>query len=63
MYTLSIEQVSGEMTGRIKFGVPQGNGLDPDTVLHYTADLPTTANTTTATFADNTAVLAVCNDP
>jgi hypothetical protein len=31
--------------------------------LIYTADLPTTENTTIATFADDTALLAVDSDP
>lgn len=34
-------------------GVPQGGGFDPDLYIIYTADLPTSDNTTEATFADD----------
>ena len=42
----------------IAAGIPQGTILEPILYLIYTSDVPTSSNFFTATFADDTALLA-----
>lgn len=44
---------------QIKAGVPQGSVLGPVLYLLYTCDIPVLENNTIATFADDTAIMAV----
>ena len=56
-------QNSQSQTHKIHSGVPQGSVLGPILYLIYTADLPTSVDITTATFADDTAIIASHEDP
>lgn len=48
---------------QIEAGVPQGSVLGPVLYTVYTADLPTSNQVVTATYADDTAVLSCSKDP
>ena len=47
---------------KIEAGVPQGSVLGPILYLLYTRDIPENNEVTIATFADDTAIMAVGND-
>jgi hypothetical protein len=47
----------------IESGIPQGSVLGPFLYVLYTADLPESEHTMVATFADDTAILSVHDDP
>lgn len=58
-----IEGDSVSTLNDISAGVPQGSVLGPVLYNIYTSDLPQMQNVTTATYADDTAILAVSNNP
>lgn len=47
----------------IESGIPQGSVLGPFLYILYTADIPDSEHTMIATFADDTAILSVHDDP
>ena len=47
----------------MKAGVPQGSVLGPILYTLYTANIPTTTNSTVLTFADDTAILVRHTNP
>jgi hypothetical protein len=62
MYLVKVENEYSELTP-INAGVQQDSVLGPLLYLLYTADLPTIPGSLTATFADDTAIIATDSDP
>jgi hypothetical protein len=61
-FLLKVETEYTELSS-VNAGVPHGSVLGLLLYLLYTADLLTSPGSTTATFADDTAVVAMASDP